>query len=152
MNLLVPKIGTGGSFYLIVIYFWNSKTISLLNFEFFVFMLVKQFWQYIMHLSLLTWGVGGESGEAGQRPGIWQREPTHRDGNFCISSDHRRHIGLEDVKYLVTSRTTRGLAGGLVTKDGGHCSYKDLWVFFCTQRPRRTWQGTYFYLLHSNSN
>ena len=33
LNLLVPKIRTGGSFYLIVIYFWNSKTISQLNFE-----------------------------------------------------------------------------------------------------------------------
>ena len=33
MNLLVPKIQTGVSFFLIVIYFWNSKTISLLNFE-----------------------------------------------------------------------------------------------------------------------
>ena len=28
-----PKIRTGGSVYLIVIYFWNSKTISQLNFE-----------------------------------------------------------------------------------------------------------------------
>ena len=27
------KIQTGGSFYLIVIYFWNSKTILQLNFE-----------------------------------------------------------------------------------------------------------------------
>ena len=33
MNLLVPKIQTGGSFYLIVIYFWDSKTISQPNFE-----------------------------------------------------------------------------------------------------------------------
>ena len=89
MNLLVPKIRTGGSFYLIVIYFWNSKTISQLNFEFFVFMLVKQFWQYIMHLSLLTWGAGGESGETGQRPGIWQREPTHIVGNFIAKSQGR---------------------------------------------------------------
>ena len=28
-----PKIQTGGSFYLIVTYFWNSKTISQLNFK-----------------------------------------------------------------------------------------------------------------------
>ena len=33
MNLLVLKIQTGGSFFLAVIYFWNSKTISQLNFE-----------------------------------------------------------------------------------------------------------------------
>ena len=33
MNLLVPEIQTGGSFCLIVIYFWNSKTISQPNFE-----------------------------------------------------------------------------------------------------------------------
>ena len=33
LNLLVLKIRTGGSFYLIVIYFWNSKTILPLNFE-----------------------------------------------------------------------------------------------------------------------
>ena len=33
LNLLVPKIETGVSFFLIVIYFWNSKTISQLNFE-----------------------------------------------------------------------------------------------------------------------
>ena len=33
MNLLVPKIQTGVSFYLIGIYFWSSKTISQLNFE-----------------------------------------------------------------------------------------------------------------------
>ena len=33
MNLLVPKIRTGVFFYLIVVYFWNSKTISQLNFE-----------------------------------------------------------------------------------------------------------------------
>ena len=32
LNLLVPKIQTG-VFYLIVIYVWNSKTISQLNFE-----------------------------------------------------------------------------------------------------------------------
>ena len=32
LNLLVPKIQTGGSFYLIVIYSRNSKTISQLNF------------------------------------------------------------------------------------------------------------------------
>ena len=33
LKLLVPKIETGVSFFLIVIYFWNSKTISQLNFE-----------------------------------------------------------------------------------------------------------------------
>ena len=32
-------------------------------------------------------------------------------------------------KDLVTSRLTIALPGGLVTKDGGHCSAKDLWVF-----------------------
>ena len=32
LNLLVPKIRTGGSFYLIVIYFWNSKTIFTAEF------------------------------------------------------------------------------------------------------------------------
>ena len=33
-------------------------------------------------------------------------------------------------KDLVTSRLTTALPGGLVTEDGGHCSPKDLWVFF----------------------
>lgn len=33
-------------------------------------------------------------------------------------------------KDLVTSWLTIAFQGGLVTKDGGHCSAKDLWVFF----------------------
>ena len=33
-------------------------------------------------------------------------------------------------KDPVTSRLTTALPGGLVSEDGGHCSPKDLWVFF----------------------
>ena len=79
-------------------------------------------------------------GEAGQRPGIWQRKSAHDgdfwlppspgDGDVWISSHYGRHLGLETVKYLVTSRLSVALQWGLVTKDGGHCSRKDLRVFF----------------------
>lgn len=34
------------------------------------------------------------------------------------------------MKDLVTSRLSVALEGVLVTEDGGHCSPKDLWVFF----------------------
>ena len=88
-----------------------------------------------MHLTLLIW-----RGEAGQRPGIWQRKSAHDGefwlppspggGDFWISSDYGRHLGLEAVKYMVTRRLSVVLHGGLVTKDGGHCSRKDLRVFF----------------------
>ena len=50
--------------------------------------------------------------------------------DFWISSDYGCHLGLEAVKDLVTSWLTVTLLGGLVNKDGGHCSCKDLWVFF----------------------
>ena len=34
------------------------------------------------------------------------------------------------MKDLVTSRLSVALEGVLITKDGSHCSHKDLWVFF----------------------
>ena len=46
------------------------------------------------------------------------------------SFDYGQHLVLEAVKHLVTSRLSVALEGVLVTKDGGHCSHKDLWVFF----------------------
>ena len=90
-----------------------------------------------MHLTLLIW-----RGEAEQRPGIWQRKSAHDGefwlppspggGDFWISSDYGRYLGLEAVKYMVTRRLSVALQGGLVTKDGGHCSRKDLRCIFCT--------------------
>ena len=90
-----------------------------------------------MHLTLLIW-----RGEAGQRPGIWQRKSAHDGefwlppspggGDFWISSDYGRYLGLEAVKHMVTRPLSVALQGGLVTKDGGHCSRKDLQGIFCT--------------------
>lgn len=34
------------------------------------------------------------------------------------------------MKDLVTSQLSVALEGVLVTEDGGHCSHKDLWLFF----------------------
>ena len=38
------------------------------------------------------------------------------------------------MKDLVTSRLSVALEGVLITKDGGHCSHKDLLVFFIHMR------------------
>ena len=42
--------------------------------------------------------------------------PSPGGGDFWISSDHRCHLGLEAVKYLVTSLLPAALPRGFVTK------------------------------------
>ena len=67
-----------------------------------------------------------EGEKAGQRLEIRQKKlarggdfwssPSPEGGDFWISSNHRCHLGLEAVKYLVTSLLPAALPRGFVTK------------------------------------
>ena len=67
-----------------------------------------------------------EGEKAGQRLEIRQKKltrggdfwssPSPEGGDFCISSNHRCHLGLEAVKCLVTSLLPAALPRGFVSK------------------------------------
>ena len=59
---------------------------------------------------------------------------------------------MEAVKYMVTRRLSVALQGGLVTKDGGHCSRKDLRVFFVRMCKENVTSYLYLSSVSSHSN
>ena len=73
-----------------------------------------------MHLSLLIWRWGkywAKARDLTKEVGPWWGLliiAKSQDRDFWISSDYRCHLGLEDVKDLVTSWLTAALPGRLV--------------------------------------
>ena len=82
----------------------------------------------LMHLSMLICRRGGGEGHVKGEDLIKKGRPVV--GTF----DHHQVPGVETFlqlwtpswEDLVTSRLSVALSGVLVTKDGGHCSHKDL--------------------------